>query len=50
MFEKMTDGDVMVYLRNTILALSQMESGGLRHRPELSKDSRQHATMIISLA
>ena len=24
MFEKMTDGDVMVYLRNTMLALSQM--------------------------
>lgn len=24
MFEKMTDGDVMVYLRNTMLALSQL--------------------------
>lgn len=24
MFEKMTDGDVMIYLRNTILALSQL--------------------------
>lgn len=24
MFEKMTDGDVMIYLRNTMLALSQL--------------------------